>query len=122
MRIFAIVAVLTLFGCKHTPITETIAVGAKETISGLYNSIPEECRNDTQEQKYHLAMEQVDLVVESCNVATDSLNREIVNRNLVILLLLVFLCILGGSRFFGGLLGKYLPTLGSQQNRHNQDN
>lgn len=122
MRIFAFIAILTLFGCKHTPISETIADGAKETISGLYNSIPEECRNDKQEQKYYLAMEQVDLVVESCKLETKSLNKEIVNRNLVILGLLLLLCILGGSKYVEGLLSKYLPTLERKRNQDNQGN
>lgn len=86
-RIFVILAALSLFGCKHTTTTEIIADGAKETISGVIEALPKECRTQMTEVALKGALSQVDNVKEYCLTREELLNEKIKERNLIILVL-----------------------------------
>ena len=60
------VLVLSLFGCKSTPPSETIADNAKETISQAYNNLPKECKSESTKKAMESAQAQIDAVVASC--------------------------------------------------------
>lgn len=87
MRIFAILACLTLIGCKTTTPTETIADGAKETISQIYESLPKECQSKQTKVAFDGAMKQVESVKANCVSELKILEEKVKQRNLVIALL-----------------------------------
>lgn len=86
-RIFAIIGVLTLLGCKSTTTTETIADEAKQTISGVIEALPKECKTKMTEVALNGAIAQVDSVKEYCVAREELLNEKIKHRNLIILVL-----------------------------------
>lgn len=94
MRIFAILACLTLVGCKTATPVETIADGAKETISEIYQSLPKECQTQQNKVAFDSAMKQVESVKANCTTQMQVLNEKIKQRNLLIAflsLLVIFL-------------------------------
>ena len=87
-RIFMILVSLILFGCKSTPSTETIADGAKETISNIYDSLPKECQTKQNKLAFDSAVKQVDSVKANCSSQKQILEEKIKQRNLLIVALL----------------------------------
>ena len=85
MRIFAVLMCLLLVGCKTTNPVETIADGAKETISDIYQSLPKECQSKQTK---------VESVKANCTSQMEILEEKIKQRNLLIAflsLLVIFL-------------------------------
>ena len=94
MRIFVILACLTLVGCNTTTPVDTIADGAKETISDIYDSLPKECQSKQAKVAFDGAMKQVESVKTNCNAQMSILKEKIKQRNLLIAflgLLVIFL-------------------------------
>lgn len=94
MRKFAFLACFLLFGCKTVTPVETIADGAKETISDIYTSLPKECQSKQTKVAFDSAMKQVESVKANCIAQTQILEEKIKQRNLVIGGLLLLLIIL----------------------------
>lgn len=94
MRIFAVLMCLLLVGCKTTNPVETIADGAKETISDIYQSLPKECQSKQTKVAFDGAMKQVESVKANCTSQMEILEEKIKQRNLLIAflsLLVIFL-------------------------------
>lgn len=87
MRIFAILMCLLLLGCKTTTPVETIADGAKETISDIYESLPKECQSKQTKVAFDGAMKQVESVKANCTAQMQILKEKVKQRNLVIAVL-----------------------------------
>ena len=93
-KIIAFIVALVLTGCSFTTSTETIADGAKETISHIYEALPKECQDKKTKVAFESAMKEVDNVKAQCVAEKQILQEKIKQRNLVIgglFLLLVFL-------------------------------
>ena len=94
MRIIALFLSLMIFGCSHTTTTETLADGAKETISDIYESLPKECQSDMTKVAFDSAMKQVESVKAKCSEEKSVLNEKIKQRNLLIAVLIgLLLCV-----------------------------
>ena len=91
MRIFAILMCFLLVGCKTVSSTETIADGAKETISDIYESLPKECQTKQNKVAFDGAMKQVESVKANCVSEKKILEEKIKQRNLVIAALILLL-------------------------------
>jgi len=95
MRIFAFLACFLLIGCKSITSTETIADGAKETISDIYESLPKECQSKQTKVAFDGALKQVESVKAQCVSEKKILEEKIKQRNLLIVLLGLLVIILG---------------------------
>lgn len=121
MRIIAFLACFLLFGCSSTTVSENIAQTAKESISIAYESLPKECKTKDNEKLYINAQKQVDHVVESCKLEIQNLEERLRYKNLLILGLSGFVCILV-LLMLRRVLGKIsLPTLGNLLGRNNRN-
>ena len=95
MRIFVFLACFLLIGCKSISSTETIADGAKETVSGIYESLPKECQSKMTEMAFDGAVKQIESVKANCSLEKRVLNEKIRNRNLLIVVLVgLVLCLI----------------------------
>jgi len=95
MRIFAFLACFLFLGCSYRSTTETIADGAKETISDIYESLPKECQSKQTKVAFDGAMKQVESVKAQCVSEQKILNEKIKQRNLLIVFLGLLVIILG---------------------------
>ena len=91
MRIFAFLACFLVLGCSYKSSTETIADGAKESISDIYESLPKECQSKQTKVAFDGAMKQVESVKANCVSEMKILNEKIKQRNLLIVGLIVLL-------------------------------
>lgn len=76
-RIFAIVACFLLLGCRSVPVSETIAQGAKETISVAYDTLPKECKTSEMKRLVSVAQKQIDEISESCKTEKEVLKGKL---------------------------------------------
>ena len=83
MKIIAFLACFLILGCSSKTTTEHLADGAKETISGIYNSLPKECQTKMTEVAFDGAMKQVESVKAECMARQEVLNQKIRQRNLL---------------------------------------
>ena len=83
-KIITIVACFLLFGCRTTSPVETIADGAKETISDTYQALPKECQSKQTKVAFDSAIKQVESVKANCIAQTQILEEKIKHRNLLI--------------------------------------
>lgn len=91
MRIFAFLACFLVLGCVYKSSTETLADGAKETISDIYESLPKECQSKQTKVAFDGAVKQVESVKANCVSEMKILNEKIKQRNLLIVGLFVLL-------------------------------
>lgn len=63
-----LVMCIMLLGCSHTPNSENIADGAKESISQAYQSLPKECQTEQSKKLLDKAQKEIDSVVASCEL------------------------------------------------------
>lgn len=82
-RIFAIVACFLLLGCRSVPVSETIAQGAKETISVAYDSLPKECKTKEARRIMETAKVQIDSIIQSCKTEKDAINNKLLRYKLI---------------------------------------
>ena len=95
MRIFAFLACFMLIGCKGITSTETIADGAKETISDIYEALPKECQSKQTKVAFDVALKQVESVKAQCVSEKKILEEKVKQRNLLIVFLGLLVIILG---------------------------
>lgn len=95
MRIFAFLACFMLIGCKSITSTETIADGAKETISDIYEALPKECQSKQTKVAFDGALKQVESVKAQCVSEKKILEEKVKQRNLLIVFLGLLVIILG---------------------------
>lgn len=124
MKHFTILLILTflLNGCTAKPVSETVADVAKETISGIYNTLPKECQTKEVKEAHVNAQKQVDNVVRSCNLEKSNLEARLRYKNLLVLGLSVLVCILLVLLLRRTLSRIGLPTLGNLLGRNSQNN
>ena len=91
MKIMALFLSLMVLGCSYRSSTETLADGAKETISDIYVSLPKECQSKQTKVAFDGAMKQVESVKANCVSEMKILNEKIKQRNLLIVGLIVLL-------------------------------
>lgn len=95
MKIMALILSLMVLGCSYKSSTETIADGAKETVSGIYQSLPKECQSKMTEMAFDGAVKQIESVKANCISQKQILNEKIRNRNLLIVVLVgLVLCLI----------------------------
>lgn len=120
-RKIAILACFLLLGCSNTTVSENIAVGAKESISAIYNRLPKECQTKDVNEANINAQKQVDNVIQACKLERNNLEERLRYKNLLVVGLSVLVCILIFLLLRKSLSGISLPTLGSLLNRNNQN-
>ena len=95
MKKTALFLTFMVLGCSYRSTTETIADGAKETISDIYESLPKECQSKQTKVAFDGAMKQVESVKAQCVSEQKILNEKIKQRNLLIAFLGLLVIILG---------------------------
>ena len=121
-RIFVILACLVVAGCRTTPVSETVADAAKESISVAYNSLPKECKTADVKKEHDNAQKQIDNITASCNLEKKNLEVRLAHKNLLVLGLSISLGILLLLTLRRILSGISWPTLGNLLGRRNQHN
>ena len=91
MKIMALFLTFMVLGCSYKSSTETLADGAKESISDIYESLPKECQSKQTKVAFDGAMKQVESVKANCVSEMKILNEKIKQRNLLIVGLIVLL-------------------------------
>lgn len=95
MKKTALFLTFMVLGCSYRSTTETIADGAKETISDIYESLPKECQSKQTKVAFDGAMKQVESVKAQCVSEQKILNEKIKQRNLLIVFLGLLVIFLG---------------------------
>lgn len=121
-RIFVILACLVVAGCSTTPVSETVADAAKESISVAYNSLPKECQTKEVKKAHDNAQKQIDNITASCNLEKSNLEARLRYKNLLVLGLSGLVCILLLIIIRKALSRISLPTLGNLLGRNSQNN
>ncbi len=68
---------LIVAGCtRQQPASVTIATSAKETIAAMYQSLPDECKTESNQKQLWAAQSAIDAVVQSCETEKSKINQE----------------------------------------------
>lgn len=76
-------AILILTGCANTTATEKVAGGAKETLSGISQSISKECMTESIKTQIKSMDIQIDNIVTTCNTEKAQMKAEHKNQLLI---------------------------------------
>ena len=86
---FTILLILTILlnSCAKKATSESLAETAANTVTVLYDSLPPECKNESNAKLRDTSVEQIMAVSRSCNDEKALLHAKISERNLIILVL-----------------------------------
>lgn len=103
--VICLVVVLSLLGCSRKAPSENIAVGAKESISQVYETLPAECKTESTKKALEAARTRIDQVVASCELEKREIELRAQNRLIKSWLigLVVAIIVLAGLRVRGVL-------------------
>lgn len=96
-----LIITLLLSGCAREPsATETIADTAKDTVTAMYETLPENCKTEVTKKQAETAQKAIDAVVQSCEDQKTIITQDKVKWKVAFFGLLIAICAWLGRKFF----------------------